>query len=90
MAQRDSSGTTITRIALSNRLEMVAPVDLTITGADSSRLRVKLPVEVWMRSWSVPYTLRTPPAQKPVRIEIDPRGVYPDVDRRNNVWGATP
>ena len=90
VAQRDSSGTTITRIALSNRLEMVAPVDLTITGADSSRLRVKLPVEVWMRSWSVPYTLRTPPAQKPVRIEIDPRGVYPDVDRRNNVWGATP
>jgi len=37
---------------------------------------------VWM--------LRTPAAEKPIRIELDPRGVYPDVDRRNNVWSAMP
>ena len=88
VAQRDSSGTTISRIFLSNRLEMVSPVDITITGADGTRQVVKLPVEVWMRSWTVPYVLRTSSAARPVRVEIDVRNVYPDVNRTNNVWTA--
>lgn len=88
VAQRDSSGTAITRVFLSNRMEMVAPVDLTITGADGTRQRVKLPVEIWMRSWSVPYTLRGPSGARPVRVEIDARGTYPDVNRTNNAWTA--
>jgi len=88
VAQRDSSGTTITRVFLSSRMEMVAPVDLTFTGADGARQRVKLPVEIWMRSWSVPYTLRSPSGVRPVRVEIDARGVYPDVNRTNNAWTA--
>ncbi len=90
VAQRDSSGTTITRIFLSTKLEMVAPVDLTITGADGARQQVKLPVEIWMRSWSVPYVVRNPSGARPVRVEIDARGVYPDVNRTNNVWTAPP
>ena len=88
VAQRDSSGTAITRVFLSSRMEMVAPVDLTFTGADGTRQRVKLPVEIWMRSWSVPYTQRSPSGARPVRVEIDARGTYPDVNRTNNAWTA--
>jgi hypothetical protein len=30
----------------------------------------------------------TSSAAKPVRVEIDPRGVYADADRSNNSWLA--
>jgi len=90
VVQRDTAGTTITQVRLSNRREMVAPVELRITGANGATRVVKLPVETWLRSATYVWVLRAPTAEKPVRIEIDPRGVYPDVDRRNNAWSAVP
>lgn len=45
---------------------------------------VKLPVEIWQRgsTWTFSYT-----SQKPVeKIVLDPDGVLPDVDRKNNEW----
>jgi hypothetical protein len=87
---RDSAGVAVQgRVFLSNRLKMVAPVDLTITGADSSVQHVKLPVEIWYRDARTSYPFRTSTAARPVRIAIDARNVYPDVDRTNNTWTAT-
>jgi aminopeptidase N len=88
VVQRDTAGQTLTRVFLSNRLEMVAPVELRVTGGDSASRTVKLPVEAWLRGQRTVWAHVTPPAAKPVRIEIDPRGVYPDVDRSNNTWIA--
>jgi len=90
VVQRDIAGTTITQVRLSNRREMVAPAELLVTGANGATRTVKLPVETWMRGATYVWMLRTPAAEKPIRIELDPRGVYPDVDRRNNVWSAMP
>lgn len=85
----DSTGTGVrARVWLSNRLEMVAPVDLTITEADSSQLHVKLPVEVWYRGGATSYSFGTTTAAKPVAVVIDVRDVYPDVNRTNNTWRA--
>ena len=86
--QRDSAGQTLTRVFLSNRLEMVAPVELRLASSDGSARTVKLPVETWLRGQRTSFALVTLTAAKPVRIEIDPRGVYPDVDRSNNSWTA--
>ncbi len=88
VVQRDSATQTLTIVFLSNRLEMVAPVELLVRFADGTTRTVKLPVETWLRGSRTVWGLRTPTAAKPVRIEIDPRGVYPDVDRSNNVWAA--
>jgi aminopeptidase N len=88
VVQRDTVGQTLTRVFLSNRLEMVAPVELTVGSSDGSSRTVKLPVEAWLRGQRTIWALLTPAAAKPVRIEIDPRGVYPDVDRSNNTWTA--
>jgi peptidase M1-like protein len=88
VVQRDSAGQTLTRVFLSSRLEMVAPVELLVGSADGSTRTVKLPVETWLRGQRSVWALVTPAAAKPARIEIDPRGVYPDVDRSNNVWAA--
>ena len=74
---------------LSSRSEMIAPVELKITGADGSVRTVKLPVETWLRGTVARWRTITPAAAVPVRVEIDPRLVYPDVDRSNNVWPAT-
>lgn len=90
VVQRDSAGQTLTRAFLSSRLEMVAPVELLVSSADSSTRTVKLPVELWLRGQRAVWTLVTPTSSKPVRIEIDPRGVSPDVDRSNNAWAVGP
>ncbi|HYN80545.1 MAG TPA: M1 family metallopeptidase [Gemmatimonadaceae bacterium] len=90
VVQQDTSGVTTSTIHLSLRAEMVAPVDLLIVGADGSKRSVKLPVQVWHRGTPYVYRLVTSPQARPVRIEIDPRGVYPDVKRSNNSWKAAP
>jgi aminopeptidase N len=88
VVQRDSGTQTLTRVFLSSRLEMVAPVELRLSGADSSTRTVKLPVEAWLRGSRTVWATVTATAAKPIRIEIDPRGVSPDVDRSNNGWTA--
>jgi hypothetical protein len=90
VVQRDTAGQTLTRVFLSNRLEMVAPVELLVTAGDGSARTVKLPVESWLRGPRTVWAALTLPGAKPVRVEIDPRGVYPDVDRSNNAWTAPP
>jgi aminopeptidase N len=88
VVQTDTAGKAISRIFLSSRREMVAPVQARVTGADGSVRMIKLPVETW---WSGPkalWVLIDPSATKPVKIELDPMGAYPDVDRGNNVWSA--
>jgi len=51
---RDSADAVVqARVWLSSRLEMVAPVDLTIMGADGSQRQVKLPVEIWYQGASM-------------------------------------
>jgi peptidase M1-like protein len=90
VVQRDTAGQTLTRVFLSNRLEMVAPVELRVTAGDGSSRTVKLPVETWLRGSHATWALLTTTTAKPVRIEIDSRGVYADVDRSNNTWAAPP
>jgi aminopeptidase N len=86
VVQQDSAGRSKARLFFSSRDEMVAPLDLAITLADGSTQRVKLPVEAWYRGSPFIY-FHTFPA-KVTRVVIDPQGVYPDVNRDNNVWSA--
>ena len=85
----NANGMANVRVFLSSKREMIAPVELKITGADGSVRTVKLPVETWLRGNVAVWRTQTPAAAAPVKVEIDPRVVYPDVDRSNNVWPAT-
>jgi len=84
--QNDNAGNTLTRVFLSSRREMVAPVELKVTSADGSSRSYRLPVETWLRGSRAVFPIITPTGAKPVRVEIDPRGVFPDADRSNNAW----
>jgi hypothetical protein len=88
VAQLDTAGRTLSRIFLSSRREMVAPVEARVTGADGSVRMIKLPVETWWTGPKAVWVLIDPAKSRPVKIELDPMGVYPDIDRTNNTWSA--
>ncbi|HSG48729.1 MAG TPA: M1 family metallopeptidase [Longimicrobiales bacterium] len=66
------------------------PATVHVETASGSLLEREIPLERWLAGETV-VEIRIPAAAGPVvRVEIDPRGVYPDVDRGNNVWRAPP
>jgi hypothetical protein len=74
-----------TFIILSNRAQMVLPVQLELRYGDGSKEVRDLPVEMW--SLGSQFTYRLAPTKQIVGVAIDPRRIYPDIDRGNNSWG---
>ncbi len=74
-----------TRVYLSNRREMVMPAELRLTYDDGTNDVVRLPVEIWNLGSRFTYTVSAQ-GKRVVKAELDPRHVWPDVDRANNVW----
>ena len=74
-----------TTITIEDRGLAPMPVHIAITRADGSVQRVDLPVDVWLTG-ARQYALRVARAPDIVRVEIDPAGAFPDIDRSNQVW----
>lgn len=73
------------RIVLGNRREMVMPAEVRLTWSDGVVETRRIPVEMWNYGPRHAFTVATE-GRTLVRVEIDPRRVYPDTDRRNNTW----
>jgi hypothetical protein len=83
----DSAGV-VSRVYLRNAGQMPMPVELGLLMDDGRTQRVRLPVEIWgLRNT---YVALVPGPRKVSSVVIDPDNWYPDVDRRNNRWPATP
>lgn len=72
-----------TRIVISSPGDIPMPTRLSIELDDGSTLEREISVEQWFGGvrenvLEVPGTV--------TRVEIDPQGLFPDVDRQNNVW----
>jgi len=80
------SGSIASRIYLRNAGAMPMPVELGLVMDDGTTKQLSLPVEVWYGGNR--YSLLIPEAKKVVRVTIDPKKLYPDVRRGNNVWSA--
>jgi aminopeptidase N len=61
------------------------PVRLAVTRADGSVQRLELPVEIWL-SGARRHVVQVARQPEVERIEIDPEGAFPDLDRGNQVW----
>jgi hypothetical protein len=61
------------------------PVDLAITRANGRTERLHIPVTVWMQG-ARRYVARVPRTPDVMRVEIDPDGFFPDMDRSNQLW----
>jgi len=73
-----------TLVFLSNRGQMVLPVTLELRSADGSSETRDLPIEMW--NLGSRFTARVATAKSVVGVVVDPREIYPDVDRANNRW----
>jgi hypothetical protein len=80
------SGSIASRVYLRNAAAMPMPVELELVMDDGSVRQMRLPVEVWFGGSR--YNLLVPEAKKVVKVTIDPKKLYPDVRRQNNVWEA--
>jgi len=73
-----------TLISLSNRGQMVLPVTLELRFADGTSETRAYPIELWNLGNKA--TARVGTTKPVVSVEVDPKQIYPDVDRANNRW----
>jgi aminopeptidase N len=74
----------VTTITISDNGRVPMPVNLAITHEGGQVERRIVPVDVWLTgATSTSVTVGGGPV---TRVEIDPERVFPDVNRRNNVW----
>ena len=80
----DSLGTAdgAEKVFLSNRGTMTLPLEMELAYADGTTERVRLPVEMWNLGPRFAYRVRG--GRRVTGVVVDPRGVLPDVDRKNN------
>jgi hypothetical protein len=81
-----TTGDSVT-IAVSDRGLAIMPVHLAVTWADSNVQKVDLPASVWL-SGARRTTVRVAARGRVVKVQIDPDGEFPDVDRENNSLSA--
>ncbi|HEX3865585.1 MAG TPA: M1 family metallopeptidase [Gemmatimonadaceae bacterium] len=77
-----------TAIVIEDRGLAPMPVDVAITRRDGTVQRVTIPVGVWLTG-ARRYVLRVAAAPSVSKVVIDPDGLFPDMDRSNQVWPAS-
>jgi hypothetical protein len=71
-------------ITIENKDRMILPVIVKLTETNGRSSTVQLPVEIWQRGGS--WTFKLASNSKIDRIVLDPEGVLPDTNRKNNEW----
>ncbi len=61
------------------------PVKLAVTRANGTVQHIDLPVGIWLKGART-YTTRVARNPEVVRVEIDPDGLFPDINRKNQIW----
>jgi aminopeptidase N len=82
-----TTSVTSTAIAIEDRGLAPMPVQLAITRGDGTVQRLTIPVDVWL-SGTRRYVAHVASKPTVTKVEIDPDGTFPDVDRANQVWDA--
>ncbi|MDQ2890204.1 MAG: M1 family metallopeptidase [Gemmatimonadota bacterium] len=74
-----------TSITIEDRGLAPMPVTLAVTRADGTTQRINVPVDVWLKGART-YVERVASAPAVVKVEIDPDGLFPDINRGNQTW----
>jgi hypothetical protein len=83
----DRQGVPQSRVYLKNVGPMVMPVDLKLYFEGAPPEQRRLPVEIWFGGDSF---ILAVPGQRVIGVVVDPREVFPDVNRTNNQTGQVP
>jgi hypothetical protein len=73
-------------ITLVNKEKMAMPVDIKITQANGKVETVHLPVNIWQRNGT--WTFKYASTSDIINMVIDPDGLLPDIDLKNNTYKA--
>lgn len=73
------------RVVIEDRGKAVMPARVTITRADGTTLLREVSEETWLGG-ATRATIVVPAGAAVQRVEIDPGGAFPDIDRSNNMW----
>jgi Peptidase family M1 domain len=76
------------RVTVRDLGDLPMPAVVVATTAEGLTSEIEVPVESWTEDRLRTVTLTLPAAGGVTRVEIDPRHLFPDVDRTNNVWTA--
>ena len=71
-----------TLVYFENKGEVPMPINIALTDINGEVFNFHIPVEVWMRGNDIVYKANT--TTKIVKVVIDPDGLYPDIDLKNN------
>jgi hypothetical protein len=82
-----TAGRNGTEIVVRDLGDAPMPARLTIRLANGDTLQREIPVTTWLGGTRTA-TIRVPAGQQVVQAEIDARGEFPDVMRKNNLWAA--
>ena len=74
-----------TAITIEDRGVAPMPVPLAITRENGSVERRMLPVSIWLTG-ARQYVVHVGATPAVTRVEIDPSGLFPDIDRTNQLW----
>ncbi|MFL5562465.1 MAG: M1 family metallopeptidase [Gemmatimonadaceae bacterium] len=74
-----------TAITIEDRGLAPMPVRLTVTRSDGTKQQLMLPVTVWLGG-SRRQVVRVASRPAVTRVEIDPEGFFPDMNRQNQLW----
>lgn len=76
------------RVTIRDLGEVPAPIPVVVTADNGAVTRAELPVELWTEDRLRTATLTVPVYGRPVRVQIDPDFIFPDVNPENNLWTA--
>ena len=74
-----------TAIRIEDRGLAPMPVKLAVTRSNGTIQRIDIPVDVWLKGART-YTATVSSSPTITRVEIDPDGLFPDINRENQVW----
>lgn len=78
-----------TAITIEDRGLAPMPVLLVVTRADGGVQRLEVPVDAWLTG-TRRHVVRVASLPSVVKVEIDPEALFPDMNRDNQVWRASP
>ncbi len=84
IASVTKNGSSVT-ITIEDRGLAPMPVELAVTRANGHVDRIRVPVSVWLQG-ARSHVVRVARTPEVTRVEIDPDGLFPDIDRTNQLW----
>ncbi len=78
------------RVTVRDLGEVPVPALVVVTTESGASAWAEIPIEAWLAARSRTATVDVPVAGAPVRVEVDPDGLFPDVSRGNNRWPRAP